>query len=136
MRAADNLGRTFDGHNPLLVCGCATNTYPPPSKNLPNATLPGRHPPSLDDGTHSSFLHTILDVWLTALHLRCLRSSLVEDHDDTPASPSNHAAWCLKCSLCFMISSACVHERLILKGLAQNPCKYELPIGFSPATCF
>ena len=35
---------------------------PPPSKNLPNETPPGCHPPILADGTHSSFLHTILLV--------------------------------------------------------------------------
>jgi|Laugresubdmm15sn_1035100.scaffolds.fasta_scaffold00048_6 hypothetical protein len=35
---------------------------PPPSKSLLIETPPGWHPPILAYGSHSSFVHTILDV--------------------------------------------------------------------------
>jgi hypothetical protein len=47
----------------LATVYLAPKVIPPtPSKNLSNATPPGWHPPILVDGTHGSFLHTILLV--------------------------------------------------------------------------
>ena len=49
----------------LATVYLAPNKYPPPpSKSLLIETPPGWHPPVLADGTHSSFLHTILLVRL------------------------------------------------------------------------
>ena len=52
----------------LVTVYLAPNKYPPPpSKPLLKQTPPGWYPPILVDGTHSSFLHTILRVWLAGL---------------------------------------------------------------------
>jgi hypothetical protein len=58
------------------------STTRPPVKNLPNETPPGWHPPILADGTHSSFLHTILHVRLATF---C--SGLLERQTFYPSLP-------------------------------------------------
>jgi len=50
----------------------APNSTPPRFKNLAKETPPGRHPPILVDGTHSSFLHIILLVRLAVFNSRAL----------------------------------------------------------------
>ena len=47
-------------------CFAPKNT-PTPFKSLPNQTPPGWHPPILANGTHSSFLNTILRVRLAGI---------------------------------------------------------------------
>jgi len=54
-----------------LATDClAPNKYPPPppSKSPLIETPQGWHPPILGYGTHSSFLHIILHVWLVWVH--------------------------------------------------------------------
>lgn len=58
---------------PTFKCGLTADCFAPrkhphPFKNLPNRDPTGVAPPILADGTHSSFLHTILRVWLARFH--------------------------------------------------------------------
>jgi len=59
---------------PTFKCGLTADCFAPrkhpptPLKTCPTETPPGWHPPILADGTHSSFLHTILRVWLARFH--------------------------------------------------------------------